>query len=133
MAEKYSCIQLHGAYRTVAYGRVLACMTYRSTSVRGLPLCLLVRQRDVLGEGKFSWMDGETKPTHHDTEETFCLNSPLIVFVDLYDLLSSCADRNEKPPRLGQLVDQLLWYFRGSCSNVDAIVRTASSMACGWR
>jgi len=76
---------------------------------------------------------GKITFAHHYPEEAFLLDIPLVVFVNLDDLLNPCADRDEKPSRLGQLVNQGLWYCRGSRSNVNAVVRARSSMTCGWR
>jgi hypothetical protein len=73
----------------------------------------------------------KAKPTYHDAEESFFLDIPLVIFVDLDDLLKCCTDRNEKASGLGQLVDQLLRDRRGSRSNVNAVVRTSSDMAYG--
>ena len=73
---------------------------------------------------------GRTQPTYHDTEEMLLFDVPPVVFVDLDDLLNPCADRNEKPSGLGQLINQFLWYRRGGCSNVDTVIRATSSIAC---
>lgn len=75
---------------------------------------------------------GKTCPTYHDPKETFLLDIPLIIFVNLDDLLGPRANRDEKPSRLGQLVDQLLWHCWGSRSNMNAVVRTTSVIACVW-
>ena len=70
---------------------------------------------------------------HHDPEEAFLLDIPSVVFVNLDDLLNPCTNRNEKPSRLGQLVNQVLWYCRGSRSYMNAVVRASGSITCGWR
>jgi hypothetical protein len=104
----------------------------RCASVRGSLLCLSVCQGNIL-EGRVSkarWAR-KTKATRHDPKEPFLLDVPAVIFVNLDYLLNSCTDRNEKPPRLGQLVNQLLWDHRCSRPNVDAVVRASSSMACG--
>ena len=75
----------------------------------------------------------KAKPTYNDTKEAFFVDIPLVIFVDLHDLLKCCTDRNEKASGLGQLVDQLLRDRRGSRTNVNAIVRTSSDMTCRWK
>jgi hypothetical protein len=85
--------------------------------------------------GRVSWarLAGGNRPTYHDTKEAFLLDIPSVVFVNLDDLLNPCANGNEKPSRLGQLVDQLLRYHWGGCSNMNTVVRSTSIIACGWR
>lgn len=75
----------------------------------------------------------KAKSTYHDTEESFFVDISSVIFVDLDDLLKRCTDRDEKPSGLGQLVDQLLRDLRGSRSDVNAVVRTSSHIACGWK
>lgn len=75
-------------------------------------------------------MGEENNLTYHDAEESFLLDIPLVVFVNLDYLLDSCTDRNEKPSRLGQLIDQLLWNRRCGRSNVNAIVRADRRVTC---
>ena len=69
--------------------------------------------------------------THHDTKESFFMDIPSLIFVDLDDLLKRRADRDEKASGPSQLLDQLLRDRRGSRSNVDAVVRTSRGVACG--
>jgi len=78
------------------------------------------------------WVEKITS-TDHDPEEAFLLDIPSVVFVNLDDLLNPCTNWDEKPPRLGQLVNQVLWYCWGSRPNVNAVVRAGSSITCGWR
>lgn len=81
---------------------------------------------------KVRWVR-KTKPAYHDAKEAFPSDVTLVIFIDLDYLLNTCADGNEKSSRLGQLVDQLLWDCRGSRSNVNTVVGTTGSMACGRR
>jgi len=76
-------------------------------------------------------MGEENKPAYHDAEETFLLDIPSVVFVNLDYLLDSCTNRNEKPSRLGQLIDQLLWNRRCGRPNVNTVVRASRRVTCG--
>jgi len=117
-------------------GSVLWCYCTRLTgcnSVRRSPLCLLVCQGDVLGGVSLVGLVGKITSTHHDPEEAFLLDIPSVVFVNLDNLLNTCADWDEQPSRLGQLVNQVLWYCWSSRPNVNAVVRASNSITCRWR
>ena len=83
------------------------------------------------GKGEQNPTGEEDKPAYHDAEESFLLDVPSVIFVNLNYLLDSRTDRNEKPSRLGQLFNQLLWDRRCGRSNVNAVVRAGRRIACG--
>lgn len=84
------------------------------------------------GKSEQNRMEEEKKPTYHDAEESFLLDIPSVVFVNLDYLLDSCTDRNEKPSRPSQLINQLLWNRRCGRSNVNAVVRASRRITFGW-